>query len=91
MALLKTYRKMTKPLVPALAISLGLNAIVASFLTYRQQVAFAKLQVYLTEKERHQRGETQTNAFDEGTNRYDRAMALWVDTAWTKGVASMIL
>lgn len=71
---------MTKPIVPALAISLGLNALVASFLTYRQQLAFAKLQVSLMEKERQERGEAIGWRSDDHVaadrNGYDQEMRL---------------
>lgn len=79
-ALLKIYAKMTRPVLPTLAVVLGLNALVASFLTYRQQLAFAKLQVYLLEKERGERGESIGFRDGVGGDRlhaYDQEMRLW--------------
>lgn len=54
-AVFRVYRKMSRPLVPALAIALGLNAMVASYVTYREQLSYAMLQVQMREEEHAQR------------------------------------
>lgn len=54
-AVFRVYRKMSRPLVPALAIALGLNALVASYVTYREQLSYAMLQVQVREEEHAQR------------------------------------
>lgn len=50
-ALFGVYVKMTRPIVPALGVALGLNALVASYITYREQIAYALLQARLREAE----------------------------------------
>lgn len=43
----RVYRKMSRPIVPALAIAFGMNALIASYVTYREQIAYAKLKMKL--------------------------------------------
>lgn len=60
---------MSRPIVPALGVALGVNALVASYLTYREQLAYARFQVKLRELQRqelHQLGAA--NGFDARTS-----------------------
>lgn len=51
-ALLKIFKKMTKPITMGLTLSLGLNMAVAAALTYREQLNILKLQHQIMEEER---------------------------------------
>lgn len=50
--LFRVYQKMTRPLTMGLTISLGLNALIACALTYREQLDFMKLQYKIQKEER---------------------------------------
>lgn len=51
-ALLRVYKKMTKPITMGLTVSLGLNIVVATVITYREQLNILKLQYKIMEEER---------------------------------------
>lgn len=46
---------MTRPIVPALAVAIGLHALAASYITYREQMFYAVLQVKLREEAHRER------------------------------------